>query len=127
MRLLIDTQLLLWLAFEPERLSRTARSFIEPSDAELSFSVVSIWEVAIKRALGRTDFDVDPRLLRHSLLENGYIERVLESEHCIATGDLPTIHKDPFNRVLMAQANVENLTMVTTDSAMARYTGVQRV
>jgi PIN domain nuclease of toxin-antitoxin system len=83
--------------------------------------VSSLWEVVIKRGLGRDDFKVDPRLLRRGLLDNGYSELPISSEHVVAIDTLPPIHKDPFDRVLVAQALVEGITLLTTDATVARY------
>lgn len=123
MKLLLDTHLLLWAAGDPNRLSVTARSLIENPDNELLFSVASIWEVVIKRGLGRNDFQVDPRLLRRGLLDNDYGELPILSDHVVAIDSLPGIHKDPFDRVLVAQASVEGITLLTTDSLLAQYPG----
>lgn len=123
MKLLLDTHLLLWAAGHPNRLSATARSLIDNPENELLFSVASIWEVVIKRGLGRNDFQVDPRLLRRGLLDNGYGELPILSGHVVAIDSLPGIHKDPFDRVLVAQASVEGITLLTTDSLLAQYPG----
>lgn len=123
MKLLLDTHLLLWAAGEPKRLSRQARSLIDNSDNELLFSAASLWEVAIKRGLGREDFKVDARLLRRGLLDNGYSELPIVSDHVVATESLPPIHKDPFDRVLVAQATVEGITLLTIDSVVLQYPG----
>lgn len=123
MKLLLDTHLLLWAAGHPNRLSATARSLIENPENELLFSVASIWEVVIKRGLGRNDFQADPRLLRRGLLDNGYGELPILSDHVVAIDSLPGIHKDPFDRVLVAQASVEGITLLTTDSLLAQYPG----
>lgn len=82
---------------------------------------MSLWEVVIKRGLGRDDFKVDPRLLRRGLLDNGYSELPISSEHVVAIDALPPIHKDPFDRVLVAQALVEGITLLTTDTTVAGY------
>ena len=123
MKLLLDTHLLLWAAGEPKRLSKQARTLIDNADNELLFSAASLWEVAIKRGLGREDFKVDARLLRRGLLDNGYSELPIISDHVVATESLPLIHKDPFDRVLVAQATVEGVTLLTTDSLVAQYPG----
>ena len=121
MKLLLDTHLLLWAAGQPERLSKAARELIEADDSELIFSAASLWEIVIKRGLSREDFKVDARLLRRGLLDNGYSELPITSEHVVAIGSLPPLHKDPFDRVLIAQALVEGITLVTTDETVARY------
>ena len=98
MKLLLDTHLLLRAAGEPRRLSRRARTLIGDPDNELLFSAASLWEVVIKCGLGREDFKVDARLLRRGLLDNGYSELPIISDHVVATESLPPIHKDPFDR-----------------------------
>jgi PIN domain nuclease of toxin-antitoxin system len=123
MKLLLDTHLLLWAAGEPDRLSAKARALLDNPDHELLFSAVSLWEVAIKRGLGRADFQVDARLLRRGLLDNGYSELPIVSEHVVATENLPPIYEDPFDRVLVAQATVEGITLLTMDSVVAQYPG----
>jgi PIN domain nuclease of toxin-antitoxin system len=123
MKLLLDTHLLLWAAGQPERLSTQARGLIDDPDNELLFSAASLWEVAIKRGLGRHDFKVDARLLRRGLLDNGYRELPIVSDHVVATESLPPIHKDPFDRVLVAQATVEGITLLTIDSLVSQYPG----
>ena len=123
MKLLLDTHLLLWAAGQPDRLPATARSLIDDPANEPLFSAASLWEVAIKRGLGRADFQVDARLLRRGLLDNGYGELPIVSDHVVATESLPPIHKDPFDRVLVAQATVEGITLLTSDSLVAQYPG----
>ena len=121
MKLLLDTHLLLWAAGLPDRLSKTARELIEAEGSELIFSTASLWEIVIKRGLGREDFKVDPRLLRRGLLDNGYAELPISSEHVVAIDTLPPLHKDPFDRVLIAQALVEGIILLTTDGVVASY------
>jgi len=87
----------------------------------LLFSVASLWEIVIKNRLGRDDFKVDPRLLRRGLLDNGYIELGIASTHVMAVDALPPIHKDPFDRLLVAQAMVEGITLLTADLCVASY------
>ncbi len=95
---------------------------------ELFFSAASLWEIDIKRGLGRDDFQVDARLLRRGLLDNGYSELPIGSEHVVAIDSLPSIHKDPFDRLLVAQATVEGITLLTSDPRVAQYPGpVRRV
>ena len=123
MKLLLDTHLLLWAAGEPRRLSKQARALIDNPDNELLFSAASLWEVAIKRGLGRKDFKVDARLLRRGLLDNEYRELPIISDHVVATESLPLIHRDPFDRILVAQATVEGITLLTIDSLVSQYPG----
>ena len=127
MKLLLDTHLLLWAAGEPERLSEKARALIDNLENELLFSAASLWEVAIKRGLGRKDFQADARLLRRGLLDNGYTELPIVSDHVVATESLPPLHKDPFDRILVAQATVEGITLLTIDSLVAKYPGPIRM
>jgi PIN domain nuclease of toxin-antitoxin system len=126
MKLLLDTHLLLWAAGKPSLLSATARKLIDRTGNELLFSAASVWEVAIKRSLGRSDFQADPRLLRRGLLDNGYTELPILSDHVVAIESLPPIHKDPFDRLLVAQAIVEGITLLTADSKVAEYPGPVR-
>ena len=123
MTLLLDTHLLLWAAGDPERLSAESQDLLGDPATELMFSTASIWEIVIKNALGRSDFFVEPRLLRDGLIQNGYSELVVRSEHALAVGRLPSLHKDPFDRILIAQAQVENVTLLTTDDKVACYPG----
>ncbi len=128
MKLLLDTHLLLWAAGHPERLPPMASSLIESPEHELTFSAASLWEVAIKEGLGRADFQVDARLLRRGLLDNGYQELPITSQHVVAIKNLPPIHRDPFDRLLVAQATVEGIILLTADSLVAQYPGpIQRV
>jgi PIN domain nuclease of toxin-antitoxin system len=122
-KLLLDTHLLLWAAHDPKRLTKVARSLIESSENELVFSAASFWEITIKQNLGRQDFRVDARLLRRGLLDNGYDELPITSEHAINTDQLAHTHKDPFDRILLAQAMVEGITLVTNDRKLAGYPG----
>lgn len=126
MRLLLDTQLLLWAAGQPERLPAAARELIVDPANELLFSAASLWEVAIKAALGRADLSADARLLRRGLLHNGYRELAVTGEHAVAAGDLPPIHKDPFDRLLVVQAAVEGIVLLTADPIVTRYPGPVR-
>ena len=121
MKLLLDTHLLLWAASESPLLPDAARLLIAEPDNLPLFSAASLWEVAIKRALKRADFRVDPRMLRRGLLENGYRELPVLSEHAVAIDALAPIHKDPFDRLLLAQATVEGVPLLTSDEIVARY------
>jgi PIN domain nuclease of toxin-antitoxin system len=123
LKLLLDTHLLLWAAGDPAHLSDEARALIEAPDSDLFFSVASIWEIAIKRGLGREDFQVEPRVLRRGLLDNGYSELAIASEHAVAIDALPGIHKDPFDRLLVAQALVEGVILLTSDDRVLEYGG----
>ncbi len=126
MKFLLDTQLLLWAAGQPERLSAAARKLLNDPRNELLFSAASLWEIAIKKTLGREDFRVEPRLLRRGLLDNGYAEIPVTSQHAVNIDGLPPLHKDPFDRLLLAQALSEGITLLTGDTQLARYPGPVR-
>jgi len=125
-KLLLDTQLLLWAAGQPQRLSARAKRMLNDAANELLFSAASLWEITIKAGLGRDDFRVEPRVLRRALLDNGYAELAITSEHAVSVDTLPPLHKDPFDRLLIAQALVEGITLLTADSDLARYRGPVR-
>ena len=128
MNLLLDTHLLLWAASEPQRLSAKARALLLDSANQLIFSSASLWEISTKNGLERSDFNVDPRRLWRMLLVNGYRELPVTSEHAVAVNDLPPLHKDTFDRILIAQARVEGLTLLTADKAIAKYgDGVKKI
>jgi PIN domain nuclease of toxin-antitoxin system len=120
-RLLLDTHLLLWTVGPDERLSPQARQLIGDPQNELVFSVISLWEVAIKSGRGRADFQVDPLLFRRSLFDNGYQELGVTGEHAVAIANLPPLHRDPFDRILVAQSVVEGITLLTSDPLVAQY------
>lgn len=126
MKLLLDTQVLLWAAGQPEQLTVAARKLLNDPTSELLFSAASLWEIAIKNMLGRDDFRVEPRLLRRGLLDNGYAELPITSQHAVSIDTLPPLHKDPFDRLLLAQALCEGITLVTGDAQLARYRGPVR-
>jgi PIN domain nuclease of toxin-antitoxin system len=125
-KFLLDTQLLLWAAGQPKRLSAAARKLLSDPRNELIFSAASLWEIAIKTTLGRDDFRVEPRLLRRGLLDNGYVELSITSQHAVNIDGLPALHKDPFDRLLLAQALGEGITLLTGDVQLARYPGPVR-
>ncbi len=121
--LLLDTQLLLWSANQPQRLSRVARECILDSGNRLFFSSVSIWEVAIKQALGRLNFHADARILLGRLQGAAYQEITLSNAHALKILELPMLHGDPFDRILIAQAMCEGLTLLTADAVLGQYPG----
>ena len=123
MNLLLDTHILLWAAATPQRLSTEALNLISDESNRLYFSAANLWEVIIKNSLQRPDFQVDPHLLRRGLLDNGYAELAINSLHTLAVSHLPTLHKDPFDRILIAQAESEGFLLLTTDDRMAQYPG----
>lgn len=128
MRLLLDTHLLLWAAGQVEKLSSTALALLSDTDNELLFSSASLWEITIKKGLGRSDFRADPRRLWRMLLAHGYQELPVAGVHAIAVERLPTLHKDPFDRILIAQAREEGLILLTVDESVIAYgEGILRV
>jgi PIN domain nuclease of toxin-antitoxin system len=120
-RLLLDTHLLLWAARPSPRLSAQARRLIDEPDNELLVSTASLWEIAIKSGLRRPDFRVDATLFRRNLLNNGYQELAVTGEHAVAVANLPSLHRDPFDRLLVAQSIVEGITLLTSDPRVAQY------
>lgn len=118
MRLLIDSHVLLWWFDGADRLGATARDAIGDGDNEAVVSAATLWELSIKQAAGRLDVDVD---LRAHSAEQGFRELPVTGRHAVAVRDLPLHHRDPFDRMLVAQAVVEGLTLVTADRALARY------
>ena len=96
---------------------------MEDPENDLFFSSVTIWEISIKQALKRSDFFGDARIIRNGLINGGFKELSLTSDHAIHVADLPPIHQDPFDRILIAQAISENITLLTSDSEIAKYRG----
>jgi PIN domain nuclease of toxin-antitoxin system len=125
-KLLLDTQLPLWAAGQQERLPAEARTVIDDGRNQLMFSAASLWEIAIKSGLRRADFRADARLLRRGLLDNGYDELAITSEHAVTIANLPPIDKDPFDRLLIAQSAVEGILLLTADPIVAQYPGPLR-
>ncbi|MDL2263519.1 type II toxin-antitoxin system VapC family toxin [Synergistaceae bacterium OttesenSCG-928-I11] len=121
MKLLLDTHMLLWAA--AGTLSEEAEKLVVDARNELYFSPASIWEIAIKCSLGRDDFKVDPALLRRGLLDNHYKELPITGMHVLIICDLPEIHRDPFDRILLAQAKSEGIALLTSDRIMREYKG----
>jgi PIN domain nuclease of toxin-antitoxin system len=120
-KLLLDTHILLWVAGSPEKLSESTRTLLTSPDNSLFFSAASIWEIVIKLGLGRKDFKADPYRLRKMLVLNGYAEVPVTSEHALKVDSLPPLHKDPFDRLLLAQARAEGMTLLTVDAVVAQY------
>jgi len=118
---MLDTHMILWAAQDSNRLSMRARSLLTEPTHGFMFSAAVIWEVSVKTQRAKPDFDVDPRLLRRGLLANGYTELAITTEHTLALLDLPDIHRDPFDRIQVAQARVEGLVLLTNDDVLATY------
>ena len=121
MKLLLDTHIILWAAGQPEKLSESARTLLTTPENTLFFSAASIWEIVIKRGLGREDFKVDPRRLRKMLVTHGYTELPVTAEHALKVETLPMLHKDPFDRLLLAQAGAEGMLLLTVDASVLQY------
>lgn len=121
MKLLLDTHLLLWAALAPTRLSATARALLTDEDNPLFFSPASLWEITIKNSLGRPDFNIDPGRLRRGFIDNGYTELPITSDHALTVASLPPLHKDPFDRMLIAQAKAEGILLLTSDTIVGAY------
>lgn len=123
MKYLLDTHLLLWTATASTHLTKATLKLLEDDHNECWFSAASIWEVVIKNSLGRADFHVEPNIFRRALLDNGYFEIPIKSEHTIMVSNLPQIHKDPFDRILIAQALLEGFILLTNDITLEKYSG----
>jgi len=127
MRLLLDTHLLVWAMGSPERLPSGLAAMLEDPQNTPVFSVASLWELVIKKALGRPDFSVEPALLRRALLDGGWQELPIAASHALAVAQLPLFHRDPFDRLLLAQASADGLLLITADSQLAQYPGPVRL
>jgi PIN domain nuclease of toxin-antitoxin system len=121
LKLLLDTHILLWAAGHPEKLPESTRAFLTNSENSLFFSAASIWEIVIKLGLGRGDFKVDPYRLRKMLIVHGYSELPTTAEHSLKVTSLPLLHKDPFDRLLIAQARTEGMLLLTKDANVIQY------
>ncbi len=124
---LLDTHLILWAAFQPERLSAKASKLLRSRGSPLAFSLATIWEVAIKTSLGRSDFSVDPHQLHQALLAEGFVELPIHASHIVRVASLPWVHRDPFDRLLVAQALEERMTLLTADKVLKGYGRFVRV
>jgi PIN domain nuclease of toxin-antitoxin system len=126
MQLLLDTHLLVWAMGSPQRLPDGLAEMLEDPLSTPVFSVASLWELVIKQALGRGDFHVQPALLRRALLDGGWQELPIQAHHTLAVASLPPLHRDPFDRLLVAQASAEGLLLITADQQLAAYPGPVR-
>jgi len=126
-KLLFDTQLLIWVVGISRRLSTVVIDLLNDPRNEPVFSAASIWEIAIKSALRRDNFRIDPRVMRRRLLDHGYVELPVTSQHAVHVVDLAPLHKDPFDRLLLAQAISEGIVLLTADAQLARYPGPVRL
>ena len=124
---LVDTHLLVWAAYDDARLSARAAKIIRSRDAKVFFSLASLWEVAIKASLGRPDFVADADQLHGALLDEGFTELAIAPKHIARVATLAWVHRDPFDRMLVAQAKEEGLTLLTADAALKGYGRFVRV
>ncbi len=123
MRLLLDTNAVIWAALDPDRISEPIRRLLSDTGNQLSYSVTALWEIAIKNGT-RKSLQIDPFTLRALLKEAGFEELPITAEHTLATSRLPRLHGDPFDRILLAQAAVEEMTLITSDRTMLEYPNI---
>lgn len=121
MRIILDTQLVIWVATDDPRLTRAARAQIADSRTRIAFSIISLWEIAIKAARGRPDFRHSATTIRAGAQRAGWEEVPVTSDHALAVADLPDIHGGPFDRLLVAQARIEGMILLTSDRALTQY------
>lgn len=121
MNLLLDTHIALWAITDSPKLSQKARELIESPKTTIWISVASLWEIAIKYSLGRGDMPISSQQAMSYFRESGYRFLAVEAEHAVAVEELPTHHQDPFDRILVAQALVEPMRLITHDSLVALY------
>ena len=119
MRLLLDTHILIWWMSDDRKLARAAREIIANPDNEALVSAASVWEVAIKAALGRIDIEMDD--FEDEIVRSGFRPLPIGLRHAVTVGRLPAVHRDPFDRMLVAQASVEELRVVSHDRVFERY------
>lgn len=128
MRILLDTHILLWILGEPNRLDEGTRETIESGAEEVLFSAASIWEIAIKSRLGRADFAFDPGEIARAARDSGFAELPIGSKAAVLVAELPPLHRDPFDRLLIAQAITEPAIFYTADQRLPAYSElIQRI
>ena len=121
MRVLLDTHILLWSLLEPARLAPSHKEMLESPEHEVFFSAATIWEIAIKRALNRPDFDAEPEVVRAAGLATGFHEIPITGCHAATVRHLPDHHRDPFDRLLIAQARTEPMRLLSSDPLIRWY------
>ncbi|ACL32029.1 type II toxin-antitoxin system VapC family toxin [Glaesserella parasuis] len=122
MKILLDSHILLWLAWDKkENLSPQVVELLDDPTSEIYFSLASLWEIAIKSSLGKPDFDIDVEALAQGLIQVGCRMLAIELPHILKQAQYPFIHRDPFDRLLMAQAEVENVFFMTADTMILKY------
>jgi len=120
-RLLLDTHILLRALIEPTKLNRETHAVLEDPQHEVLFSAASIWEMAIKAALGRADFGVSPEAIVEAAKASGFVELAVRSAAAARVATLPHHHRDPFDRLLVAQAMTEPAALYTADAQLEAY------
>jgi PIN domain nuclease of toxin-antitoxin system len=123
MHLLLDTHLLIWAMGSPQRLPRGLTDMLKDSAHNLLCSVASLWDLVIKQAHNCAAFNVQPKGLCRALLEEGWHELTVQSSHVLALGGRPPLHQNPFDRLLLAEANAEAVHLIKADQPLAQYTG----
>lgn len=126
MRLLLDTQIALWAIAGSRRLPKGARELILAPESSIWISAATVWEIAIKHALSKASMPVSSKDALRYFRDSGYRLLPVEPEHAGAVESLPPIHKDPFDRLLVAQATHEGITLLTSDPVVAKYPGPVR-
>jgi PIN domain nuclease of toxin-antitoxin system len=120
-RLLLDTHILLWALIEPNRLSAEFHAVLEDPNNEVLFSAASVWEMSIKAALGRADFQVAPARIVEAAQDTGFVELLVRAPAALQVATLPYHHRDPFDRLLVAQAMTEPAALYTADTQLQAY------
>ncbi len=123
MTFLLDTHFVIWIPIGEHRIGKAGRTILSNPANTFLFSAASLWEIAIKRTRWGRSFAYDPRALRKHMLANGYVELPVDGSHAVAVDSLPLIHKDPFDRLLISQAMIEGITLLTRDTTIAKYPG----
>lgn len=120
---LVDTHVLIWIAVDSPRLSVAARNLLTDPDNQVFFSAISIFEIAVKERLSKQGFEVEASAIRRMMIENDFVELVVTGMHAAHVATLPLIHRDPFDRLLVAQSMFEGFTLMTADERIAKYAG----
>jgi PIN domain nuclease of toxin-antitoxin system len=120
-RLLLDTHILIWALITPKRLAPKTRAMLEDRENDVLFSAASVWEMAIKAALGRADFKVSPDVMVEAAVDSGFRELAVRSPVALLAARLPPHHRDPFDRMLVAHAMNESAMLYTADRQLAAY------
>ena len=126
MRILLDTHLLIWAVADPGRLDRKTADDLEDTANEVLFSAASIWEIAIKYRLSRPDFAHEPNQIAQTARQTGFAELPVRAASAAVVATLPPLHRDPFDRLLIAQALAEPALFYTADAGLAAYSDLVR-